>query len=261
MTTYVQAGWGDSIQIGYIDEDGDLWSLSAKNNDINLPTDAEEQLRFLEENRIGERIGALPEDILSDVLRLVACVSASDTEPVGAADDAGTQLSCAARSSASGERELIMLGISGDFLLVNTDPAAQALYAVLREYFPDVTDYEGESIAPRGFAEQSLLAFCGITQVIPEDVSVEVCSLDCESGPVPLDVSAEQAADFLARLPRMRVTGMKNCFCVTGGTTIWTVNTASGEHIASFEFYGDALVRSDGMYSVELAEADNANVK
>ena len=47
------------------------------------------------------------------------------------------------------------------------------------------------------------------------------------------------------------VTGKASSMGVTGNTTIYTCYDADGKPLTSFEFYGDLLVRSDGMYAVE----------
>ena len=47
------------------------------------------------------------------------------------------------------------------------------------------------------------------------------------------------------------VTGKASSMGATGDTTIYTCYDANGKPLASFEFYGELLVRSDGMYTVK----------
>ena len=46
------------------------------------------------------------------------------------------------------------------------------------------------------------------------------------------------------------VTGKASSMATTGGTTVYTCYDQDGLPLASFEFFGDLLVRPDGMYYV-----------
>ena len=49
-TYYRQLGWGDSVQIGYVDSNGDLWALKGNDSELEWPGGRENQLRYLAEH-------------------------------------------------------------------------------------------------------------------------------------------------------------------------------------------------------------------
>ena len=54
-TYYRQLGWGDSVQIGYVDSNGDLWALKGNDSELEWPGGRENQLRYLEEHEFEKR--------------------------------------------------------------------------------------------------------------------------------------------------------------------------------------------------------------
>lgn len=249
-TCYVQAGWGDDVYLGYLDEEGRAYALSGGQSEMGFPYAMDAQIDYLEKSRAAELTGEIGYDDFEDIKSLIACVEDGPIVELGGACDAGTQWSAAIRYD-DGAREIIPLGSSGDDVRENTDRNAQALYAALRTLFPGVPDYRGEyMISPKGFERIELTRFCGLESADFSKSSVEVSDLSCEEGPIPRDITEEQAANFLKALPKMTVTGKKNAFSVTGGTELWSVKDSQGNTMATFEFYKGALVRPDGMYYV-----------
>lgn len=173
----------------------------------------------------------------------------------GGAEDAGLQTSTAVRYSSDGTREIIFLGYSGNEARENKDANAQALYALLRRWFPDVTDYDGyENMSPKGFESVSLCEFIGFLGAIPDDAKIEAYDCDCEAGLIPREISESEEEELIAKFSRLIVTGKHDAVCVTGGTKLFTVKTASGERLFSIETYNGLLVRNDGMYDIAYQE-------
>ena len=79
-TYYRQLGWGDSVQIGYVDSNGNLWALKGNDSELEWPGGRENQLRYLEEKNF-ENIGKLDYDDLFDLKSLVGVVK-DDMLPV-----------------------------------------------------------------------------------------------------------------------------------------------------------------------------------
>ncbi|MDO4459710.1 MAG: hypothetical protein Q4C42_06475, partial [Clostridia bacterium] len=237
-------------------------SYSAKNRD-GVPKDIQELLEWAETSNMltrGGNISELPEmemnkefhrktetgefieyDI-SNVSSLVGTVE--DREPTyeSLADDAGQQRSFAIRNN-----DMIELGASGCSKYENTDPAAQALYKILREAFPEVTAFEDdEYIAPAGFIETPILEYCGYEKVNLSKLKMQCLYNDCEEAPYETDpkLTAEEIASMV-------VTGKANSFLITGGSCYYRFTDKSGEQVAFFEFYDDLLVTDDGMYYVK----------
>ena len=62
-TYYLQMGWGDRLEIAYLDSDGNLWALDGYESTLHWPYKTEEQLQFLAENSF-ENIGRLKFDAI-----------------------------------------------------------------------------------------------------------------------------------------------------------------------------------------------------
>lgn len=255
MTCYAQEGWGDRIEVGYVDEEGGLWYFSRESNDLGFPYSADERLDYLDKQSIAQRIGTLDSQTIMDMESLIASVSEDDVQMGGSANDAGTQSSYAVRYAADGAREIILLGTSGDDSRENMDASAQALYALLRQSFPDVTDYAGHGLmAPSGFQTISLMAFMGLAAADLQNAKIEVSDYDCESGLIPREMTDDEARAIFIKLQQCIVTGKRNALSVTGGTILYSILNTAGDVIATLEFYQDTLVRPDGMYTVICTE-------
>ena len=245
-TCYRQMGWGDSVQIGWIDREGGLWLLTGHDSSLRWPYKTEEQLAYLRSCRDAVRMGTLTREDLFDLRGMAASVQAREVRPVGAACDAGTERSYAVKEDGT----CVLLGMSGDDMYENTDPTAQALYWTLRQLFPQVRCYGG-TMGPAGFQPVSVASFCGYDPDKIPGSAVTAVHMDCEAGAVPLELD-ENAADRLRQLAvHGTVTGKANCTMVTGGTTCVCFSDSQGNPIASLEFYEGLLVRGDGMYRLK----------
>ena len=160
-TCYRQMGWGDRVEIGYADSNGDLWTLNGYDSELEWPYGPEAQLQFLEEHDFCH-IGTLTHDDLFDLESLVYAVEAFDGPSFPVAEDAGTERAYAIKYDRDGNVEPVLLGMSGDDMFENPDPNAQGLYLAAHKLFSNVTCY-GESMGPAGFTPVSISEFCGLT--------------------------------------------------------------------------------------------------
>lgn len=140
-TAYRQAGWGDAVQVGCIDENGGAWAMTGYDTELKWPYGWEKQIEYLATSDNLTFTGKLSAEQLLALKSLIDRVQATEDQPVGWMCDAGTESSYALRYDREGSAEAILLGMTGDDFLENTDPRAQALYAKLRDLFPFVRSY------------------------------------------------------------------------------------------------------------------------
>ena len=245
-TYYRQMGWGDRIELAYVDSDGDLWALDGHDGNLHWPYKTDEQLRFLAENSF-EKIGRLKSDDLFDLKSLVNAVRESDEPSYPAACDAGTEKTYAVRYDRAGNAEAILLGMSGDDVFENTDPNAQGLYLAARRLFPGVTAYGG-SMGPAGFIPADLADFCGLGSL--SGATVRASYNDCESGPSEISLSREQQKQILEAVRSSVVTGKVSACDTTGGYRTYSFFQGD-RYLGGINIYEGLLYRSDGMYSIE----------
>lgn len=72
---------------------------------------------------------------------------------------------------------------------------------------------------------------------------------DCEEGPIPVEISAEEAESIRRLAIGGVVTRKANDLCVTAGTWLYTFSTPEGQYLLSVELYEGLLVSNDGMYT------------
>ncbi len=250
-TYYRQSGWGDSVQIGYVDEKGGLWLAKGSDSALYFPFKGEEQLAWLCSGAGPQRIGELSHDALSAIKSLVLSVEDQGSRSHGVACDAGTEASYAVRTDREGRTERILLGMSGDDCFENTDTNAQALYSLLRRLFPDVICY-GAPMGPAGFQSVPVMVFCAFGEVDLAGAAVGKVYSDCEEGLIRQETGEAEREQILALVTRGTVTGKVNALAVTGGTTVYTLYSPEGECLGSIELYQGLLVRPDGMYAVAV---------
>ena len=246
LTDYCQIGWGESYTLGAVDEQGNLYVFSSDSwQDIPFSDDAFPE--WVQSSADLQQVGTLASQDLFDLKGMVSAVQAQEVTYTSAACDAGCQRSYAYRYDRNGQAEAILLGVSGDEVFENTDPAAQALYSFLRKSFPDVTAFDGQpGMSPAGFQPVPLMTFAGYAQITREGLSLTAWYNDCESG-----LQQITPALTMDELMSMTVTGKKNCNSVTGNTVIYRLTDSEGNDIAKFEFYKELLVMPDGMYTVQ----------
>jgi len=248
-TYYRQAGWGDSVQVGYVDTEGGLWLLTGNDSDLRWLQGEAEQLEYLRSYSGFTRVEQLGSDALFDLKSLVLSVTAQEGQAQSAADDAGIEASYAIRYDRDDHATSVLLGVSGDAVYENTTPDAQALYAWLRAAFPQVTSYAGKPfMGPAGFTPVSLRSFCGLDGVDLAGVKISGGVTDCEVGFLPLDLTAQDEQEILDLITNGMVTGKANATMVTGGTKVFHLEDRAGNWLCDIELYEGLLVRSDGMY-------------
>ena len=72
---------------------------------------------------------------------------------------------------------------------------------------------------------------------------------DCEEGPIPAEITAEEAEQIRRLAMNGVVTEKASDEMVTGGTWIYTFETPGGKHLLTVEMYRGQIVGSGGMYS------------
>lgn len=250
-TAYRQMGWGDAVQIGAVDENGGLWAAAGDDSELAWPYGWEKQLAYLQTSSNLDEAGQLTRDELFALSSLIASVQATEKERVGWMCDAGTESSWAVRYDREGHAEAIVLGMTGDDLLENTDPNAQALYRKLRLLFPFVRSYEGEMTEAWGFQPVPVAAFCHLDGIDWDGVTVSTVITDCEAGPKEAEVTAEEAKQIIDLMKNAVVTGKANALCVTGGAAVFYFSGRDGNSLGSIELYDGLLARPDGMYQLQ----------
>ena len=71
---------------------------------------------------------------------------------------------------------------------------------------------------------------------------------DCEAGPEPAEITAEEAEQIRSLAMNGVVTEKASDEMVTGGTWLYTFETPGGKHLLTIEMYRGQIVGSDGMY-------------
>ena len=242
-TDYEQLGWGDALQVGWVDSEGELWFWEGHAGETDWPDARDAKPEWMLACTDAESLGRLSNEALWNLKGLILSLPEEKPSWQAAACDAGTEESFAILDGAS-----ILLGGSGDDWCENTDPSAQALYLALRNCFPGVKSYWGEKgMSPLGFQAVSVPVFCGYWGTDFDGARWTRAELDCEAG-LGEETEMDAAPEWIVN---GMVTGKASSMGTTGGTTVYTCYDADGLPLASFEFYGDLLVRSDGMYYVK----------
>ena len=112
------------------------------------------------------------------------------------------------------------------------------------EYWP------GEAEESSG--EIPVWQFCHGDYSLLETAVISGSTLDCEAGPIPYEITGEEAEELRTLAMYGVVTGRENDEMVTGGTWLYTFETPEGEYIMTVELYRGLLVGSDGMYAFEI---------
>lgn len=250
-TYYRQMGWGDRVQIGWLDEDGNVRLITGYDSSLKWPYKPEEQLAYLEKTAEGSEEEPLRHDDLFSIKSLVYSVEDQGSKAIPAANDAGTEKSYAVRYSVDSEPEIILLGMSGDDWFENIDPNAQALYLLLRRMFPAVTSYAYGPIGPVGFTPASLASFIGLDADAVLNAKVEGYLIDCEEGPIPLELTAEDEAALIYVIRNAKVTGKADCVVSTGGMASYSFYDADDKLIGTVDFEDGLLLGPDGRYYID----------
>ena len=248
-TAYRQVGWGDSIQVGCVDERGGIWLLTGNDSELQWPYSPTEQLSYLTSCGCLARQGRLNDADLFDIRSLVTACADQGSGSWPAANDAGTESSYAVRYDGGGNPMAVLLGMSGDDCFENADANAQALYRALRSLFPQVTSYAYSygGMGPQGFMPASVTSFCGFWGASLESASISGTSVG-DAGSWPVELTEEEQAHIRSLVLSGQITGKANATAVTGNSMVYNFLDEAGNTIASIELYNGLLVRPDGMY-------------
>ena len=251
-TCYRQLGWGDSIQVGCVDERGGVWLLTGNDSDLHWPSSPSEQLSYLTSCGILARQGRLNDADLYDMKSLVSACPDMGSGSWPAANDAGTESSYAVRYDGSGNPMPVLLGMSGDDCFENADANAQALYLGLRSLFPQVTSYAYSygGMGPQGFMPVPVMSFCGFWGVSLESAAISASSVGSGAGSYPVQLTDDEQAHIRSLVLSGQVTGKANASPVTGNSMVYNFLDDAGNTLASLELYNGLLVRPDGMYFI-----------
>ena len=244
-TYYRQMGWGDRVEIGYLDGKGDCWILEGFDAEFEWPFSAEEQLQFLQDNDF-EKTGTLKYDDLFALKSLISSVKAADGKSQPVANDAGTERTYAVRYDRDGSAEPVLLGMSGDDMFENTDYNAQSLYLAARELFPEVTAYGGD-MGPAGFIPVRITEFCELGGL--HGATVHAVYNDCEEGSSDIELNRSEQREILNLIGNGFVTGKVNAIGTTGDFRTYSFYRGD-QYLGFVDICGDLLYASDGMYSI-----------
>ena len=245
-TYYRQIGWGDRVQIAYVDSKGGLWLLKGYDSELQWPARSAEQILYLSSHEF-EKKGTLKFDDLFALKSLVAVVEPSDAPSVPAACDAGIERTLAVRYDREGKAETVLLGMSGDDMFENLDPNAQGLYLAAHRLFPEVTCYGG-LMGPAGFTPVRIAEFCGLEDLSLQD-SVRSWYIDCEAGPREVTLTPEEQTKVLSAVLNGMVTGKVSAIQTTGGYREYAFYRGD-RALGGISICGGLLYCSDGMYSI-----------
>ena len=251
-TCYRQVGWGDSVQVGCVDERGGIWLLTGNDSELHWPYSSSDQISYLTSCGMLARQGRLNDADLFDIKSLVSACADQGSGSWPAANDAGTESSYAVRYDGGGNPIPVLLGMSGDDCFENADANAQALYLGLRSLFPQVTSYAYSygGMGPQGFMSVPVMSFCGFWGISLEYAAVSAAAIDCEAGPYPVELTEDEQANIRSLVLSGQVTGKANATSVTGNSMVYNFLDEAGNTLASIELYKGLLVRPDGMYYI-----------
>ena len=253
-TYYRQMGWGDRVQIGWLNDEGVIRIITGHDADLKWPYKPEEQLDYLLQTKNITAEDKISHDDLFSIKSLIYSAEDQGSKSVPAACDAGTEKSYAVQYSRDGEPVFILLGMSGDDFFENTDPDAQALYLILRRLFPEVNTYAYDTLGmgPEGFKPVTLRDFTGLDAGAVMQAEIQASEIDCEEGPIPLELSAEDKNGIKELVRDAVVTGKADCIASTGGMTAYNFYDSKGIFIGSIEFEDGLLLTNDGRYYIQV---------
>ena len=249
-TYYRQMGWGDRVQIGSIDENGVLRTLSGHDSDLKWPYKPEEQLEYLSQTDKFAIAGTLKYTELFAAKSLIFHAEDQGSRSIPAACDAGTEKSYAVRYEKDGSRAIVLLGMSGDDFFENLDPDTQALYLLLRHMFPGVTSYAygPDAMGPQGFEPIPFAEFTGLDADTAMNSEIRSGYIDCEAGYIPLELTEEEKTGLLSLILEGKVTGKADCLMSGGDIYSYAFYDPDGSFIESLDFSEGLLIRSGCRY-------------
>ncbi|MBQ8093746.1 MAG: hypothetical protein IJ242_09250 [Clostridia bacterium] len=251
---YLQAGWGDRVQLGCLDDQGQVFTMEGSDSQLHWPYDFQSQLTFLTSHSELAYRGTIAHDDLFDIESLIFQTEDQGTASRPGACDAGTEYTYTVQYPKGSDPVRILLGMSGDDIFENTDPNAQSLYWCARQLFPNIWyyAYSDLNMGPAGFRQEKLAAFLGISDSILENGIITCCETDCETGIIPVELTPERESAIRHQLLTSKVIRKASCVSVTGGTFCYTFQDPDGNILGSVELYEGRLVLPGGMYELSM---------
>ncbi len=251
FTYYRQMGWGDRVQIGWVDDEGAVRLITGNDSRLQWPYKPEEQLEYLSRAEGFTEKEPLKHDEIFSIESLVYSAGDQGSQSIPAANDAGTEKSYAVKYDRDGNPSFILLGMSGDDMFENTDEDAQALYLRLRRFFPEVTSYAYGPMGPQGFTPGPLSEFTVLTEEVIAGAEIHGYLSDCEAGPIPMELSEEDRAKLIRLLRDAKVTGKADCVESTGGFYVYNFLRPEGGWIGGLMLEDGLLKGPEGRYFFE----------
>ena len=239
---------GLQLQAGCVDDTGKFWTLDRMGSDYDWSVGMDEYLAGLLEAGELTPAGELKSMDLFELKSLIVSVEDRGNETEAVCEGAGAESSYALDWDYDGNVRKVLLGVSGDSRFENTDDNARALYRLLREFFPGVENYAYSDMGPQGFRPVSLIEYCGWQDIDFSKVTFSCADMDCEAGPITVELTDEDREGILDLIMTRKVTGKANATLVTGGTTVYYFTDENGEYLDGLELYRGLLVTNDGMY-------------
>lgn len=254
-SVYEQEGWGDRVTISFVDEKGGLWTGEGSASRMDWTGDLEDKALRMPQLDDLNNVGELSHDDLFAVKSLVASVEDQGRKlSAGMMLDYGIVFDYAIRYSRDGEPECVLLNANGDSVFANSDANAQGLRLWLVRAFAQGGNLDQDQVlAALGIVPTSMPAFCGYDATAIPTAEVTAMLMDCEAGPIPVELSEKEINRFRELATKGRVLCKANAMETTGNIHSILFRDAEGNTITVLEFYEGLLVRSDGMYYIDVA--------
>ncbi len=241
---------GLELQAGCVDEDGGLWTLDLRDADLTGYATVGEYLA--DKRSTGEMVSAGQVEGI-DMFELKSLIYDTEQQDVtleAVCEGGGAESSYAIYRDVNGNETEILLGVSGDSKYENTDPDAQALYLLLRKFFPGVDHFAYSDMGPRGFQPVPVAEFCGWQDIDFSKVVIECGLEDCEEGPIPLELTDGDREEIIEIATTWQVVGKANAMILSGGPKTAGFYDGSGKYLGSLSLFEGLLVLGDGMYYI-----------
>ncbi len=250
-TVYEQQGWGDRVEVHYIDEDGVIRSLEGYASSMGWPYSPEEQVRYLSGTSSAKTVGEISFDDVFDLKSMIVSVEDQGRKMhAGGYNDYGTVSSFAVRYDHEDEPSCVLLGAWGDNAFTNTDPNAQGLYAALYRLLTGTEDIR-QLMAYIGAQPVRLSDFLGYDPQALKTARISAVYNDCEAGPFPVELSTEDEAAIRQLALGGSVLLKANAVSVTGGYVDYIFTDENGQVIAVITLDHGLLYSRDGMYYLD----------